>query len=85
MLSRATTQLRAGQAAKALRALDEHQRRFPAGALTEDRRAAKAQALCLSGQVAKGRAELKLLLPQSPGAARAKEVCGAESLATPEP
>lgn len=83
LLSRATAALRAGHAAQALKALDEHQRRFPSGALSEDRRAAKAQALCLSGQVAKGRAELALLPPQSPAAARAEQVCAAGSLATP--
>lgn len=82
LLSRATAQLRAGHAKKALMALDEHQRRFPQGALSEDRRAAKAQALCLTGQVAKGRAELALLPALSPAAARSEQVCATGSLTT---
>lgn len=85
LLSRATTQLRAGNAAKALRALDEHERKFPNGALREERQAAKVQALCLSGQNDQGRAELALLPPQSPGAARARQVCDAGSLTTRAP
>jgi hypothetical protein len=85
LLSRATAQLRAGQAAKALNALDEHERKFPRGALSEDRRAAKAQALCLLGRVTQGRAELAHLPPQSPGAARASQVCDAGSLVTTPP
>lgn len=83
LLSRATTALRAGHAAQALKVLDEHQRKFASGALSEDRRAAKAQALCVLGQPAKGRAELALLPPHSPVAARAAQVCDAGSLATP--
>jgi len=86
LLSRATAQLQAGHAAQALRALAEHQRKFPNGALREERRAAKAQALCLSGNVPRGRAELALLPAQSPGAARAEQVCDAGSLSTvPQP
>ncbi len=81
LLSRATAELRAGHAGKALQALDEHQRRFPSGALSEDRRAAKAQALCSLGRVSEGRAELAQLAPQSPAAARAKQVCDSASAA----
>jgi hypothetical protein len=77
LLSRATSELRAGHAAQALKALAEHQRKFPAGALSEDRRAAKAQALCLLGRVVQGRAELARLPAQSPAAARAAQVCDA--------
>jgi hypothetical protein len=75
LLSRATKALRAGRAAEALRALDEHQSKFPRGALSEERRAAKAEALCSLGRVREGRAELGRLAPQSPAAARAKQVC----------
>jgi hypothetical protein len=75
LLSRATKALRAGRAGEALRALDEHQSRFPRGALSEERRAAKAEALCSLGRVSEGRAELGRLAPQSPAAARAKQVC----------
>jgi type IV secretory pathway VirB10-like protein len=75
LLSRATSELRAGRAAAAVKALDEHQRRFPSGALREERRAARAQALCLLGRVDEGRAELARLTPRSPAAATAEQVC----------
>jgi hypothetical protein len=75
LLSRATKALRAGHAAEALAALDEHQAKFPRGALSEERRAAKAEALCSLGRVSEGRAQLAHLAPQSPTAARAKQVC----------
>ena len=79
LLSRATSALRAGHAAEALKALDEHQARFPRGALSEERRAAKAQALCSLGRVSEGRAELAHLAPQSPAAARARQACDSGS------
>jgi hypothetical protein len=75
LLSRATSELRAGRPAAALKVLADHQRRFPTGALVEERRAAKAQALCLLGRVDEGRAELARLTPQSPAAATAQQVC----------
>lgn len=75
LLSRATSELRAGRAATALKVLGEHQRRFPSGVLIEERRAAKAQALCLVGRVREGRAVLAQLTPQSPAAASAQQVC----------
>ena len=82
LLSRATSELHAGDAAAALRVLAEHQRTFPRGALVEERRAAKAQALCLLGRVRAGRAELTGLTPLSPAAARVRQVCdGASSAA----
>jgi len=79
LLSRATSALRAGRAADALKALDEHQTKFPGGVLTEERRSAKAQALCSLGRVSEGRAELSHLAPQSPAAARARKVCDSGS------
>jgi hypothetical protein len=79
LLSRATKALRAGRAGEALKALDEHQSRFPRGALSEERRAAKAEALCSLGRMSEGRAELGRLAPQSPAAARAKQVCDSGS------
>jgi hypothetical protein len=79
LLSRATTALRAGRAVEALKALDEHQSRFPRGALGEERRAAKAQALCSLGRMSEGRAELARLAPESPALARAKQVCDSRS------
>jgi type IV secretory pathway VirB10-like protein len=75
LLSRATSELRAGRAAAAMKVLVEHQRRFPSGALSQERRSARAQALCLMGRVDQGRAELARLTPQSPAAATAQQVC----------
>jgi hypothetical protein len=85
LLSKAASDLRAGRSGEALKALDEHQRRFPHGTLTLERRAAKAQALCALKRVSEGRAELAHLAPQSPAAARAKQVCDANAGATEKP
>ncbi|HKO50008.1 MAG TPA: hypothetical protein VJV79_19895 [Polyangiaceae bacterium] len=77
LLSRATSDLRAGRAGAALKSLDEHQRKFPSGMLTVERRAVRAQALCTLKRVSEGRAELARLAPQSPAAGRAKQLCDA--------
>jgi hypothetical protein len=81
LLSRATKELRAGEAEKALRTLETHRRRFPNGLLEQERRAAAAQALCMSGRVAEGRAEQLKLEPRSPAASRAKQACDAAAAA----
>jgi type IV secretory pathway VirB10-like protein len=75
LLSRATSALRAGDATAALKTLEEHQRRFPSGLLREERRIAKAQALCSLDRQSEGRAELLLIRPGTPGAARARQSC----------
>jgi type IV secretory pathway VirB10-like protein len=75
LLSRATVELRAGHAAAALKLLREHQQKFPNGVLSEERRAAKVQALCGLGRVDEGRAELARLTPNSPAAAHAAQMC----------
>jgi len=77
LLSRATSDLRAGRAGAALKLLDEHQRKFPNGMLVVERRAVRAQALCAMKRVSEGRAELAQLAPQSPAAGRAKQLCDA--------
>ncbi|HEX2670172.1 MAG TPA: hypothetical protein VHM25_04830, partial [Polyangiaceae bacterium] len=77
LLSRATSDLRAGRAGAALKLLDEHQRKFPNGMLVVERRAVRAQALCSLKRVSEGRAELAQLAPQSPAAGRAKQLCDA--------
>jgi hypothetical protein len=82
ILSRATTELRAGRAASALKALEEHQRKFPNGLLTEERRAARVQALCALGRRSEAQPELDRLTrtaPQSLNTVRAKQICGAET------
>jgi hypothetical protein len=79
ILSRAGAALRNGNPALALKALDEHRRRFPSGVLVQERSAARVQALCALGRVAEGRAELGRLekrAPQSPLTARARKACG---------
>lgn len=75
LLSRATSALRAGRYGDALNALNQHQREFPHGALTEERRAAKAQVFCSMGRVPQGLAELNGLSAQSPAGTRARKVC----------
>jgi hypothetical protein len=77
LLMRATGDLHAGRASDALKVLDEHQRRFPNGILNEERRAARAQALCALGRQREARTELAWLPPRSLAAAHAKQVCDA--------
>lgn len=79
LLSRATSALGAGRFGDALNAVNQHQREFPNGLLTEERRAAKAQALCSLGRVVEGRAQLSHLATRSPVASRAKQVCDSAS------
>lgn len=75
LLSRATGALNTGRTAEALATLAEHQRRFPRGHLAVERRAARAQALCLLGRKAEAQRELRSLSPNSPQAARARRLC----------
>lgn len=80
ILSQAAKDLRAGRAASALNALNEHQRRFPSGLLTQERRAARAEALCSLGRFPEADAELATLVrtaPQSPLTVRAQQLCKA--------
>jgi hypothetical protein len=79
LLSRAEQQLSAGHADEALRTLGEHERRFPSGALAEERLAAQVQSLCALGRVAEAKADLTKLArahPQSPHLDRARKFCG---------
>jgi hypothetical protein len=78
LLSRAEVELNGGHPESALRELDEHERRFPHGLLTEERTAARVQALCALGRFAEGNAELAQLArvsPHSPLAERARQAC----------
>ena len=78
LLSRAETDLHAGRFESALRSLDEHERRFPHGALEQDRMAARAQALCALGRTAEAQAPLERLArtaPNSPNEERARQAC----------
>jgi hypothetical protein len=77
LLARATKELRAGDARKALNTLEVHRRKFPRALLDEERRAATAQALCMLGNVREGRLEQQRLDPNSPAAARVTQACDA--------
>ncbi|HKO48765.1 MAG TPA: hypothetical protein VJV79_13630 [Polyangiaceae bacterium] len=78
LLSRAETEFRAGRPAKALLVLSEHQRKFPRGALAEERAAARIQALCALGRNDEANVQLTQLLHISPNSAhegRARQAC----------
>jgi hypothetical protein len=78
LLSRATSQLRGGDAMGALEVLEQHRRQFPTGKLLEERLSARAQALCLLGARGDAEVELKRLArvaPRSSHLARAERAC----------
>jgi len=78
ILSRAERELHNGRPALALKALDEHQRRFASGALVQERSAARIQALCALGRAEEARIEsikLKRTSPNSPQAAQMSSPC----------
>lgn len=79
LLSRASSELHAAHPAAALRALDEHARRFPDGVLSQERAAARARALCDLGRRSEAQIELVKLAPGSPHAARAAQACASAS------
>jgi hypothetical protein len=81
MLSAATRDLRAGRPAQALKTLDDYRRRFPKGMLTDEHRAASAQALCALGRFDDANTKLGKLPPQSPLVVRAKEFCATRLMA----
>jgi outer membrane protein assembly factor BamD (BamD/ComL family) len=72
--------LRGGDAARSLALLDEHDRRFPGGALAEDCAASRVYALCALGDIARARSAAARFLanhPYSPHAASVRASCGA--------
>lgn len=83
ILSRATRALGAGHPAEAMRELDAHRNRFPKGVLTEERRAATAEARCALGQHEAAKAELRRLYRtsgESPQFLRVKRLCAARGV-----
>jgi len=81
LLSRAEQQMNEGLAEEALKTLADHERRFPAGALWEERMAARIQALCALGRTSEARSDLVRLgraYPRSPQLARARRICGVD-------
>jgi hypothetical protein len=78
LVREAQAALAAGDATTALGKLAEHERRFPQGALGEERAAAQVFALCGSGRKAEGQAKARRFLeqhPASPLAARVRAAC----------
>jgi hypothetical protein len=78
LLSRAQAELSRGRPQQALEALREHAQRFPRGALSNERIATRARALCALGRTEEADAELdrmERLSPGSPYWARAREAC----------
>jgi hypothetical protein len=66
----------AGDAASAMRYLDEHARRFPAGALSPERGVQRVIALCLAGNIQQARLEAApLLRAGGPLRARLRGTC----------
>lgn len=66
ILSRAESERHGGRFASALGVLDEHRRKFPRGALTQERMAARVRVLCSLGRVAEAEAEFAVLKRASP-------------------
>ncbi|MCA9695102.1 MAG: hypothetical protein KC636_36320 [Myxococcales bacterium] len=66
LIRQARVELDHGRHDAALERLAAHAREFPAGALTEERLAFTAIALCSIGQLDKGRAEARVLLRRNP-------------------
>lgn len=75
LLTSAASRLSSGQASAALLSLEEHQRRFSHGVLSDERNIAKARALCMLHRFDEGRALLARLATGTPAAARVKEEC----------
>jgi hypothetical protein len=79
ILSRAGAELHAGQPAAALKTLEQHQRNYPRGVLTQERLAARVRALCALGRMTEAEVDLARLSrtsPNSPHEGRARKACG---------
>jgi hypothetical protein len=76
LLSRAQVALRQGHAERALAVLREHETRFPAGALREERLGLQAMAACAQGEDgARVVRDFTALAPHSPLLSRVREAC----------
>jgi hypothetical protein len=74
LIGQAQRALKAGRAQDALRALDEHQRRFPAGSLSFERAGVRPIALCQAGNVEEGRAAARNYLRRLPNSVLSKRI-----------
>lgn len=79
LLSRAEAELYRGHPGKSLELLGEHERKFAGGALTEERVAARVQALCALGRVSEAEAQLARLNPSSMHGESSRRACKAPS------
>ena len=80
LIQNAADALRLGRHAVALRLLDEHAARYPAGALREERMGLRVLALCGSGDTRLGELERQRFLtsaPRSVLADKVRQACGA--------
>jgi hypothetical protein len=87
LLGAAQRELAAGRADGALTRLSEHERRFPSGALTGERLAARVFALCALGRSAEARLvtrEFQRVAPGSPLTPRVLASCGGTPAASGE-
>lgn len=78
LLARGQRALKRGDATAALRAFDEHARRYPNGALVDERRVQRAQTLCALGKTAEARKAAHAFVrdaPNSPHAGKASRIC----------
>jgi hypothetical protein len=79
LLDQAHTAMRAGDAERALGLLEDHRRRYPRGALGEERDAARIAALCALGRTTEARDATDRFLraaPRSPQAGPLRASCG---------
>ncbi len=78
LLLEAQRKLSSGDPQQALSALDQHERRYPAGALSQERDAARVLALCAAGKVDQAHplaAQFLTQHPNSPLARRVRSAC----------
>jgi hypothetical protein len=74
IVGRAQNALKSGQPGEALRALDEHARRFPSGVLALERSGVRTVALCQAGRVDEGRAAARSYLRLVPNSVLSKRI-----------
>jgi hypothetical protein len=77
LIGAAQSSLGAGRNEAALASLEEHALRFPSGALSLERRALRALALCAGGRRDEGRAEAEAFVTRAAGSPLAERVASA--------
>lgn len=77
LLGEATMDLNRGQPAAALDEFEEHERRFPSGALAEERMAGQVEALCALGRTQEAKLEASRLVAVYPRSSHLKHVLAA--------